>query len=86
MQQEDMVSNKEGMQTSQTKEQMNKVEDKEGELVRVQRVVEKDDQLDPGSFTQLEAYSPLTPAKAKKIPDLPVNSPVFHTRSRETTA
>ena len=39
---------------------------------------------DIGKFTGLEAYSPLTPAKAKSIPDLSiiVNSPVFHSSTR----
>ena len=39
---------------------------------------------DIGKFTGLEAYSPLTPAKAKSIPDLSiiVNLPVFHTSTR----
>lgn len=42
--------------------------------------------LDPGMFTNTEAYSPLTPAKAKSIPDLSVlvNSPVFHNKARST--
>ena len=38
---------------------------------------------DRGKFTGLEAYSPLTPAKTKVIPDISVilNSPVFHSKS-----
>ena len=37
-------------------------------------------QGEPGRFTGQEAYSPMTPAKIKYIPDLSVliNSPVFH--------
>ena len=37
---------------------------------------------DMGKFISQEAYSPLTPAKAKSIPDLSVllNSPVYHTK------
>ena len=37
---------------------------------------------DTGRFTGLEAYSPLSPAKTKSIPDLSVlvNSPVFHSK------
>ena len=40
--------------------------------------------LDIGQFTNTEAYSPATPAKAKSIPDLSVviNSPVFHNKAK----
>ena len=39
--------------------------------------------MDRGKFTSQEAYSPLTPAKQKGIPDLSVlvHSPVFHSKS-----
>ena len=39
-------------------------------------------QLDLGLFISQEAYSPLTPAKTKNIPDLTVilNSPVYHSK------
>ena len=39
---------------------------------------------DPGRFTDTEAYSPLTPAKTKSIPNLAVliNSPVFHKKGK----
>ena len=37
---------------------------------------------DAGRFTGLEAYSPMSPAKTKRIPDKSVlmNSPVFHSK------
>ena len=38
--------------------------------------------IDAGKFTALEAYSPMSPAKTKSIPDLSVlvNSPVYHSK------
>ena len=38
--------------------------------------------VDKGAFTALEAYSPMTPAKTRTIPDMSVieNSPVFHNK------
>ena len=40
--------------------------------------------LDNGQFTSTEGFSPATPAKPKKIPDLAVliNSPVFHNKQK----
>ena len=40
--------------------------------------------LDLGKFTSTEGFSPATPAKIKNIPELAVeiNSPVFHTRTK----
>ena len=75
----------------------NMVRDREGGQSRASwaEAVEKDGSgsseilvakhLDPGSFTNQEAYSPWTPAKTRNIPDLPViiNSPVFHSKARE---
>ena len=77
-QQQDGMANKEGEQGSKNNRQ-------QGDTTKNQST---STQLDPGSFTNLEAYSPKTPAKAKQIPDLPVivNSPVFHTKPRETKA
>lgn len=38
--------------------------------------------VDAGKFTGLEAYSPMSPAKTKSIPDLSVlvNSPIYHSK------
>jgi hypothetical protein len=42
--------------------------------------------LDPGHFTNQEAYDPSTPAKPRDIPDLSViiNSPIFHSKTKTT--
>ena len=45
------------------------------------------EETDPGCFINQEAYCPKTPAKIKQITDLSIiNSPVFHTKARGTTA
>ena len=56
------------------------------EPVRNEQGVLVTSQLDPGLFTNQEAYSPLTPAKSKNIPDLSiiVNSPVYHNKARNS--
>ena len=94
----DMVRSKECEQVGDKKD--GQVEDREGAQDRAsgteavenagnsisETLVTKS--LDPGSFTNQEAYSPLTPAKTKNIPDISViiNSPVFHSKARNIQA
>ena len=69
--------------SSKANKQGDRMSDKEGELILNTGVAE----IDPGSFTNQEAYCPQTPAKTKQILELSTySSPVFHSRARDTTA
>ena len=74
--QEDMVGGQQG----------DIVGDRQGDIVGCKPIGLVTSQLDPGLFTNQEAYSPLTPAKSKDIPDLSiiVNSPVYHSKARSS--
>ena len=66
-----------------TTRQVDRIRDKEVHQV----TISGGSDTDPGCFINQEAYCPQTPAKVKQIIDLSViNSPVFHTKARETSA
>ena len=78
----DKQGNKEGDMVGDNQMSMGK----DKEPVRDEQGVLVTSQLDPGLFTNQEAYSPLTPAKSKDIPDLSiiVNSTVYHSKARSS--